>query len=469
MQTSDKSPEEYDFLVLGSGEAGKYLAWTMARKGLRTAVIERKYVGGSCPNIACLPSKNVIHSAKVANYFWRGREFGIHKEHCWIDMSAVRDRKRRMVAGLVQMHRDIYQSSGAELVIGTGHFVAPRSIEVELAEGGTRLLRGEKVVISTGSRATIEATPGLREAEPLTHIEALELDRVPPHLVVIGGGYIGLEMAQAMRRFGSDVTILERNAHLLHREDSDVTEEIEAFLGEEGVRIMTGARINRVEGKSGTCVKVHVTRDGKDLVLEGSHLLVASGRTPNTSGIGLDRAGVKITERGFVKVNDRLETTAAGVWAVGDCAGSPHFTHIAYDDFRIVRDNLAGRRRVTNGRQVPFCMFTDPELARIGLSETEAKKRGIAYRLAKIPMMTILRTRTLSETRGFLKALIDTNSDRILGFTALGVEAGELIAVVQVAMLAGTPYTTLRDAIFTHPTIAEGLVPLFSAVPARAS
>lgn len=469
MQTPNQSPEEYDFLVLGSGEGGKYLAWTMARKGLRTAMIERKYIGGSCPNIACLPSKNFIHSAKVANYFWRGHEFGITKDNCRIDMSLVRDRKRQMVNGLVQMHLDIYKSSGTELIIGTGRFVGPRTIEVELADGGTRLLRGEKVVISTGSRATIAPIPGLRESEPMTHIEALELDRVPSRLLVMGGGYIGLEMAQALRRFGSDVTIIDRNTHLLHREDPDVTEAIEELLRDEGVHLMTSTRINRVGGKSGAAVRLHVTQDGKDTVLEGSHLLVATGRTPNTNGIGLDRAGVKVNDRGFVKVNDRLETTAAGVWAVGDCAGSPHFTHIAFDDFRIVRDNLSGRRRATNGRQVPFCMFTDPEMARVGLSETEAKARKIAYRLAKIPIMNVLRTRTLSETRGFMKALIDTNSDRILGFTALGPEAGELIAVVQVAMLAGTPYTTLRDAVFTHPTMAEGFISLFNNVPARSA
>lgn len=469
MQTPNQSPEEYDFLVLGSGEGGKYLAWTMARKGLRTAMIERKYIGGSCPNIACLPSKNFIHSAKVANYFWRGHEFGITKDNCRIDMSLVRDRKRQMVNGLVQMHLDIYKSSGTELIIGTGRFVGPRTIEVELADGGTRLLRGEKVVISTGSRATIAPIPGLRESEPMTHIEALELDRVPSRLLVMGGGYIGLEMAQALRRFGSDVTIIDRNTHLLHREDPDVTEAIEELLRDEGVHLMTSTRINCVGGKSGAAVRLHVTQDGKDTVLEGSHLLVATGRTPNTNGIGLDRAGVKVNDRGFVKVNDRLETTAAGVWAVGDCAGSPHFTHIAFDDFRIVRDNLSGRRRATNGRQVPFCMFTDPEMARVGLSETEAKARKIAYRLAKIPIMNVLRTRTLSETRGFMKALIDTNSDRILGFTALGPEAGELIAVVQVAMLAGTPYTTLRDAVFTHPTMAEGFISLFNNVPARSA
>jgi pyruvate/2-oxoglutarate dehydrogenase complex dihydrolipoamide dehydrogenase (E3) component len=332
-------------------------------------------------------------------------------------------------------------------------------------DGSTRILRGEKVVISTGSRATIETIPGLNEAGPLTHIEALDLDHIPEHLLIIGGGYIGLELAQAMRRFGSRVTIIERNARLAHREDQDVTDLIHDVFREEGIEVATSARITKVDGKSGRWVKLYAVRDGSETTLEGTHVLVASGRTPNTQGIGLELAGVETTDRGHVKVNERLETTAPGVWAVGDCAGSPHFTHIAFDDHRVVRDNLAGGHRVTTGRQVPFCMFTDPEFARIGLSGTEAKERGIPYRLAKIPMIAILRTRTLSETRGFLKALIDTGSDRILGFTALGVEAGEIIATVQVAMLADLPYTVLRDAIFTHPTMLEGLIPLFSAVP----
>ena len=459
--------EEYDAVVLGSGEAGKYIAWTLARKGMRTVVIERKYIGGSCPNIACLPSKNVIHSAKVASYFWKSEEFGITKENTQIDMSGVRDRKRRMVDGLVDMHLANFKASGAELLKGFGRFIGPKTIEVALSEGGTRVVRGKDVVISTGSRTTIEPIPGLSEASPLTHIEALDLDQIPEQLLIIGGGYIGMELAQAMRRFGSQVTIIERNPRLAHREDHDVTDLLQDVFHEEGIEVFTNAHIKSVEGKSGKSVKLHVVRDGSETVLEGTHVLVASGRTPNTQGIGLELAGVEITDRGHVKVNERLETTAPGVWAVGDCAGSPHFTHIAFDDFRIVRDNLTGGNRVTTGRQVPFCMFTDPEFARIGLSESEAKERGIAYRLTKIPMITVLRTRTLSETRGFLKALIDTESDRILGFTAIGVEAGELVAVVQVTMLGGLPYTVLRDAIFTHPTMPEGLIPLFSAVPAR--
>jgi pyruvate/2-oxoglutarate dehydrogenase complex dihydrolipoamide dehydrogenase (E3) component len=456
---------EYDVLVLGSGEGGKYLAWTLAKQGKRVALIERKYIGGSCPNIACLPSKNIIHSAKVASYFFRSEEFGISKDNCRINMAAVRDRKRKMVDGLIKMHLDNFKASGAELIIGSGRFVGPKTIEVALSDGGTRVMRGKKLIISTGSRAALEQIPGLSESSPLTHIEALELDHIPEHLLVLGGGYVGLELAQAMRRFGSRVTVIERNDRLAHREDEDVSAGIRELFRDEGIAVVTNARVNRVEGKSGQSVKLHIAQAGSEIVLEGTHLLVAAGRVPNTQGIGLELAGVELTERGYIKVNERLETSAPDVLAVGDCAGSPQFTHFAFDDFRIVRDNFASGQRVTTGRQVPYCMFTDPELARIGLSETEAKKNGVAYRLAKIPMAAVLRTRTLSETRGFMKTLIDTESDRILGFTAFSVGAGEIMASVQVAILAGLPYTALRDAIFTHPTLLEGLGSLFSAVP----
>jgi pyruvate/2-oxoglutarate dehydrogenase complex dihydrolipoamide dehydrogenase (E3) component len=467
MTTSPANLEEYDLVVLGSGEGGKYLAWTMARKGQRAVVIERKWIGGSCPNIACLPSKNVIHSAKVASLFYRSEEFGVSKENVRINMPVVRDRKRKMVASLVAMHIELYKKAGAELVMGSGRFVGPKTIEVTLTDGGTRTLRGKNVVINTGSRATVDETPGLKESAPLTHIEALELDEIPGHLLVLGGGYIGLELSQAMRRFGSEVTIVERNSRLAHREDEDITHALEELCRDEGMTVATNTKINRVEGKSGEWIKLYCTRDGEDVVLEGTHLLVAGGRTPNTANIGLELAGVETTERGFVKVDERLQTTAEGVWAIGDCAGNPHFTHISFDDFRIVRDNITGGNRVTTGRQVPFCMFTDPEFARIGLSETEAKERGITYRLAKIPMLADLRTRTLSETRGFMKVLVDSHSDQILGFTMFGVMAGEVMSTVQVAMLGGMPYTALRDAVFTHPTMLEGLIPLFSAVPPK--
>jgi pyruvate/2-oxoglutarate dehydrogenase complex dihydrolipoamide dehydrogenase (E3) component len=436
--------EQYDVVVLGSGEAGKYIAWTQAKNGKRVAVIERKYVGGSCPNIACLPSKNVIQSAKVASYFRRSEEFGITKDNFRINMSAVRDRKRRMVDGLIQLHLDNYKQTGAELIMGSGRFVAPKTLEVALLDGGIRVLRGDKVIIGPGTRAKTEKIAGLSESNPLTHIEALELDHIPEHLLIMGGGYAGLELAQAIRRFGSRVTIIERNERLAHRKDEDVSEALADLCRDEAIELVLGARVSRVEGKSGQSVRLQLMRAGSEIILQGTHLLVAIGRVPNTEGIGLELAGVEVSDGGYIKVNEQLETTAPGVWAVGECAGSPQFTHIAFDDFRVVRDDLAGGARVTTGRQVPFCMFTDPELARIGLSETEAKQKGITYRLAKIPMGAVLRTRTLSESRGFMKALIDAESDRILGFTVFGVEAGEIMASVQIAMLAGLPYTALR-------------------------
>lgn len=457
--------DEYEIIVVGSGEGGKYLAWTMAKQGKRVLVIERKYIGGSCPNIACLPSKNIIHSAKVASYFFRSEEFGISKESVGINMAAVRERKRAMVNGLIEMHLDNFKASGAELLLGTARFISPRTIEVIQPDARKRVVRGTRVVIGTGSRATLPDIPGLVASEPLTHIEALELDHVPNHLLVLGAGYVGLELAQAMRRFGSRVTVIDHNPTLAHREDQDVCGALEELFRDEGIELRLGCRVRAVEGISGQIVRLR-TNEEPELSIEGSHLLVSSGRTPNTSDIGLELAGVELTESGHIKVDEHLRTTAPGVWAIGDCAGSPHFTHISFDDFRVVRDDFAGGSRVTTDRQVPFCMFTDPEFARIGLSETDAKVQGIPYRLSKIPMKSVLRTRTLSETRGFMKVLIDINSDRILGFTVFGVGAGEIMGAVQIAMFAGLPYAALRDAVLTHPTLLEGFIPLFSTVPA---
>ncbi len=383
-----------------------------------------------------------------------------------IEMSGVRDRKRKMVVGLNEMYMENYRKTGAELILGgTGRFIAPRTVEAALPDGSIRQLRGTNVIVSTGTRATLEAIPGLAEAQPLTHIEALELDQVPEHLLVIGGGYIGVELSQAMRRFGSKVTVIDRNGRLMSKEDPDVCEALRSLLADEGVDILLNASIKQVSGKSGDSVSVVVEQHGIEKVLRGSHVLVATGRTPNTEGLGLKLAGVELTDRGYIKVNERLQTTAPGVWAIGEVAGSPQFTHISVDDLRVVDANLNGGNRMTTGRQVPYCLFTDPELARVGLNEMEAKARNISYRLFKVPMEANLRARTLSETRGFLKALVEATSDRILGFTAFGVGAGEIMSAVQMAIIAGLPYTALRDAILTHPTLVEGLIPLFSSVP----
>jgi pyruvate/2-oxoglutarate dehydrogenase complex dihydrolipoamide dehydrogenase (E3) component len=457
--------EEFDLVILGGGTGSTVAAWTFASKGQRVAVIERKYIGGSCPNIACLPSKNIIHSAKVASYLRRSEEFGIAKRDFIVDMSGVRARKRNMVSALNDVYLDNYRKTGAELIFGSGRFIGPKTLEVTLADGKTRCLRGKNVIVSTGTHAVLEAIPGLADAQPLTHIEALELDKTPGHLIVLGGGYIGLEFSQAMRRFGSKVTIVTRNGRLLHQEDEDISEALRDLFVDEGIDLVRNAQIKRISGKSGDSVRVLIEESGEAKTLEGTHLLVALGRVPNTSGLGLELAGIELTDRGYLKVNERLQTTAPGVWAIGEVAGSPQFTHVSVDDFRVVHDNLTGGTRVTTGRQVPFCLFTDPELARVGLSENEAKTRGIAYRLFKVPMHANLRARTLSETRGFLKALVEVDSDRILGFTAFGVGAGEIIATVQIAMNAALPYTALRDAILTHPTLVEGLIPLFSSAP----
>jgi pyruvate/2-oxoglutarate dehydrogenase complex dihydrolipoamide dehydrogenase (E3) component len=336
-------------------------------------------------------------------------------------------------------------------------------VEVTLPDGTTRRLRGENVIVSTGTRAALEAIPGLREARPLTHIEALELDKVPEHLLVMGGGYVGVELSQAMRRFGSKVTMIDRNERLMAREDKDVCEALRNLLADEGIDLVLNARIKRVSGKSGDSVSILFDEDGAEKSITGSHLLVAVGRIPNTEELGLELAGVEVTDRGYIRANERLQTTAPGVWAIGEVAGSPQFTHISVDDFRVVHANLNGGNRVTTGRQVPYCLFTDPELARVGLSEIEARAQAIPYRLFKVPMEANLRARTLSETRGFMKALVDADSDRILGFTAFGVGAGEIMGAVQVAVIGGLPYTALRDAVLTHPTLVEGLTALFSS------
>ncbi len=370
-----------------------------------------------------------------------------------------------MVEGLIAMHLELYQKSGAELIMGEGRFVAPKTLEVRLRDGGTRVLAGERIFLNVGTHATIPSIPGLADAGPLTHIEALELDRLPAHLIVLGGGYVGLELAQACRRFGSRVTVVEHGPQLAGREDPDVADAIGRLFDDEGIEVLLSAEAIRVEGHSGGSVRLHVRTPRGERIIEGSDILAATGRTPNTAGIGLDAAGVQLEARGYIQVNDRLETSAPDVWALGECAGSPQFTHVSLDDFRVIRDNLAGGNRTTRDRLIPFCLFTDPPLARVGWSEAEARRRGMAVRVAKLPMSSVLRTRTTTETRGFMKALLDAQTDRILGFTMIGPEAGEVVAVVQTAMLAGLPYTGLRDAILAHPTMAEGLNALFSQLP----
>jgi pyruvate/2-oxoglutarate dehydrogenase complex dihydrolipoamide dehydrogenase (E3) component len=459
-------PQHFDVLVLGSGQGGKLLAWHLAQSGRRTVAVERRYVGGSCPNIACMPSKNEIWGARVAHLVHHAAHFGTMTGPVKTDMARVRQRKREMVEREVAFHLDRYKATGVDLIMGSGRFVAPQTLEVQTNDGGTRVLSADQVFLNIGSHAAIPDIPGLAAASPLTHIEALELDYLPSHLVILGAGYVGLEMAQAYRRFGSRVTVIEGGPRIMSREDHDAADEIQRILSEEGIEFLTNAQTLAVHGHSGDKVTMTLRTESGDRQIEATDLLVAAGRIPNTAGIGLELAGVELDARGYIRVNERLETTAPGVWAIGECAGSPQFTHVSVDDFRIIRDNLAGGHRTTSDRLVPYCMFTDPLLAHVGLSETDAQRQGIAVRVGKLPMSAVLRTEATDEKDGFMKVLVGPD-DRILGFTMIGSEAGEVMAAVQTAMLAELPYQRLRDAVIAHLTMAEGLNFLLANVPAR--
>jgi len=460
--------EKFEVLVLGSGIGGKLIAWHMAQSGHRTAVVERRWIGGSCPNVACMPSKNEISSAKVAHSARHGREYGAVTGSVTVDMVIVRQRKRAMVERQVAKHLEIYRASGAELIMGSGRFIAPKTLEVNLNDGGTRELVADKVFLNVGTHAAIPNVPGLQAAQPLTHIEALELDYLPQHLIVIGGGYSGLELAQAYRRFGSEVTVIEAGPQIMAREDVDVAQEMQRLLGDEGINVLVEAQLIEVRGRSGDKVALTARTPSGEQNIDGSDILAAVGRIPNTAGIGLKETGVELDGRGYIRVNGRLETSAPDVWALGECAGSPQFTHISEDDFRIIRDNLAGGNRTTRDRLVPYCMFTDPPLARVGLSEGEAERQGVIARVATLPMDAVLGAQATDQRQGFMKALIGDNDDRILGFTMIGAGAGEVLAAVQTAMLAGLSYPSLANAALAHPTMAEGLSSLFSSVPPRA-
>ena len=458
-------PERFEILVLGSGAGGKLLAWHMARAGRRTAVVERRYIGGSCPNINCMPSKNEIWSAKVSHLVRHAAQFGTSiTGSATVDMAKVRQRKRDMVEAEVAAHLENYRASGAQLIMGTGRFVGPKTLEVRLNDGGTRTLVGDHVFINVGTRPAIPNVQGLEAARPMTNVEALELDYVPAHLIVLGGGHVGLELAQAYRRFGSEVTVIEHGAQLMSREDPDVSKEVQRILAAEGIRLLVGAQTLRVDGQSGRDVSLVVRTTNGEHTIQGSDVLVAAGRMPNTDGIGLKEAGVELNEHRYVRVNDRLETSAPGVWAIGESAGSPQFTHVSVDDFRIIRDNLEGRKRSTRDRLIPFCMFTDPLLARVGMTEGEAQRLRLTPRVARLPISAVLRAHTTDEREGFMKVLIG-DDERILGFTMIGAEADGVMTVVQTAMLAKLPHSMLRDAILTHPTMAEGLGSLLANVP----
>lgn len=451
----------FDAVIVGTGQGGYPLAKDLAAAGWRTAIVEKGPVGGSCVNVGCTPTKTMVASARVAHLARRAADYGVRVGPVSVDLETVRRRKRQIVADFSGgSQRALERTEGLELIFGAGRFLDTHTVHVTLNDGGTRVLRAENVFINTGTRPTAPPIRGLEGVPWLDNAAIMELEEIPKHLIVLGGGYIGLEFGQMFRRFGSRVTIVQRGPQLTG-EDPDVAEAIAQILRQDGVDVLLQAEATAAV-QQGDNVRLTVQRGEKSQTLTGSHLLVAAGRTPNSDSLGLEAAGVERDGRGFIRVNGRLETGVPGVYALGDVKGGPAFTHIAYDDYRILKANLLnGGQATTEGRLVPYTMFIDPQLGRVGLSETQARTAGRKVRVAKLPMTHVARALELDETRGFMKAVVDAKTNQILGCAILGIEGGEVMSVLQMAMVGRVPYTTIRDGVFAHPTLAESLNNLF--------
>jgi len=456
---------QYDAIVIGAGQAGGPLAGALARAGRRSALVERVHVGGTCINEGCTPTKTMVASARVAYLARRAADYGVRAGPVVVDMAAVRQRKRSIVESFRSgSERRLTTTAGLDLLIGEARFIGPNAVEVRSA-AGTKALTAPLIFINTGGRPARPALQGLDAVPTLDSTSIMELAVLPEHLLILGGGYIGLEFGQMFRRFGSRVTVVQRAPQLAPREDADVAEEIRKILCEDGVEVLLNTKVASVERASEGGLRVTVQNGGTEHALLGSHLLLATGRSPNTEALNLGAAGVVTDKSGFIKVNERLETSVPGVYALGDVKGGPAFTHISYDDFRIVRTNLLeGGSATIHDRLVPNTVFIDPQLGRIGLSEAEAREQGRKIQVAKMPMSYVARALEMDEPRGFMKAVVDADTGLILGAAVLGVEGGEIMAALQVAMLGRLPYTALRDGVFAHPTLAESFNNLFAAL-----
>jgi pyruvate/2-oxoglutarate dehydrogenase complex dihydrolipoamide dehydrogenase (E3) component len=459
--------DRYDAIVIGSGQAGKPLALSLAQAGRKTAIVEREHVGGTCVNVGCTPTKTMVASGRVAYLARRAGDYGVRPNPVQVEMAKVRQRKQAIVDSFRNSgQRQLEKTEGVDLLFGEASFTGPKTVAVRMNNGGTRQLTADTIFINTGGRPSSPPIPGLDSVPTLDSTSIMELDVLPDHLLVLGGGYIGLEFGQMFRRFGSAVTVVQRSNQLLGREDPDIAEEVAKILREDGVEVLLETQTLRAEQADGT-IRLTVRTQNGERTLSGSHLLVAAGRVPNTDALNLSAAGVKTDKGGIVQVNERLETNVSGIYALGDVKGGPTFTHISYDDFRIIRTNLLeGGNATTHGRFVPYAVYIDPQLGRVGLSETEARAQGRRIRVAKMPMAYVARALEMDEPRGFMKAIVDADTNQILGYTALGVEGGELMSMVEIAMMGKVPYTTLRDGIFAHPTLAEALNNLFASVDA---
>jgi pyruvate/2-oxoglutarate dehydrogenase complex dihydrolipoamide dehydrogenase (E3) component len=457
--------ESFDAVILGSGQAGKPLTFALAKAGWKVALVEREHVGGTCINVGCTPTKTMVASARVAYLARRSADYGVHVGDVTVNLREVRKRKQDIVERFRNYgQKKLQETDNVDLIFGAARFVDARTVVVKLRDGGTRRLTAPKIVINTGGRPALPPVPGLADVPRLDSTSIMELEQVPRHLLVLGGGYIGLEFGQMFRRFGAQVTVLQREPFLVPREDEDVSTELRCILEEDGLRVEAGIAIERFE-RQVSGVRVVFTRGGRMHTIDGSHLLVAVGRKPNTEDLDLAAAGVATEKGGHVRVDHTLATNVPGVFAVGDVKGGPEFTHISYDDFRVLRDRwLDGKDATIDGRLVPNTMFTDPQLASVGLSETAARKEGRDIRVAKISMNGIARALETGESRGLFKVIVDKPSGEILGCTVLGIEGGEIMSMLQIAMMGKLPYTVLKEAVFAHPTLAEGLNNIFLAL-----
>ncbi len=456
------NPKVYDAILIGAGQANKPLAAALAAEGWRVALVEREHIGGTCVNEGCTPSKTMIASARVAHMARRAADYGIHTGEIAVDMARVRERKRDIVERFRSAGREQMETTeGSDLLMGGGVFTGPTTVEVHLNEGGTRHLQAGHIFINTGQRPRRPTLPGLDQVAALDSTSMMELAEGPEHLIVLGGGYVGVEFSQMFRRFGSQVTIVQRDDQLLTHEDADVAAEAAEILREDGIELLLESEAQRVESQ-GTGVRVHATTPEGAQTLDGSHLLLAVGRVPNTEMLNLEAAGVATDERGYIEVNERLATNVDGIYALGDVKGGPAFTHVSYDDFRIVRANLLREGDAAyDERLLTYAVFTDPQLGRVGLTEEMARRRGHDIRVAQMPMSHVARALEVDESRGLMKAIVDAETDRILGAAILGIAGGEVASVIKVAMMGDLPYTALRDGVFAHPTLAEALNNLF--------
>jgi pyruvate/2-oxoglutarate dehydrogenase complex dihydrolipoamide dehydrogenase (E3) component len=457
--------QQYDAIVIGSGQGGNPLALALAGAGMRTALIERKHVGGTCINEGCTPTKTMVASGRVAYLARRGADYGVHTGPVTIDLEKVRQRKRNIVDSFRNGGQArIEKTANLDLIFGEAAFTGSKALSIREHDGSQRTLSAQRIFINAGTRASTPKLDGLAGVPFLDNSSIMELAQVPDHLLILGGGYIGLEFGQLFRRFGARVTIVQSANQLLTREDPDIAEEITRILREDGLEILLNAKTTKVE-QAGANIHLHLSAEKNSKSLCGSHLLVATGRVPNSDTLNLAVAGVQTDKHGFIQVSERLETTAKDVYALGDIKGGPAFTHISYDDFRILRSNLLeGKSASTKDRQVPYCVFIDPQLGRVGLTETEARAQGRSIRIAKLPMTSVARALEVDETRGFMKAVVDAETDQILGAAVLGLEGGEIMSIIETAIMGKLPYTALRDATYAHPTLAESLNNLFTAM-----